>query len=177
MDDIQVIQSGKREPTYLFLCKALLITAILIGLGTAFFTRYYIGHDFQTIRCIEKYSTYLVDRMDRNINRGSIYVFQSKDLRPFFEPGTRLTKYLVGLPGDTIEIDENDEIRINGTVVGKGLSLAKTYLNREESDFRGKRVLQENEYWVMGDSENSFDSRYWGSIKIEDIVAKAYPLF
>src|SRR5690606_12633110 len=109
--------------------------------------------------------------------RNGIYVFSSRDLRPYFEKGTRLTKYLVGLPGDTIEIDDNDVIRINGVVVGEGLSLARKYLDRSESEFRGKRTLQDNEYWVMGDSDQSFDSRYWGSIKSEDIIARAYPLF
>ena len=34
----------------------------------------------------------------------------------------------------------------------------------------GKQEIKENEYFVMGENPKSYDSRYWGAIKQQDIL-------
>ena len=69
-----------------------------------------------------------------------------------------LIKRVVGLPGETIEI-------INNNVYIDGKKIDDIYGNGESSDY-AKRKLEKNEYFVLGDNrENSMDSRTIGPIK------------
>lgn len=69
-----------------------------------------------------------------------------------------LIKRVVGLPGETIEI-------INNNVYIDGKKIDDIYGSGESSDY-AKRKLEKNEYFVLGDNrENSMDSRTIGPIK------------
>ena len=48
---------------------------------------------------------------------------------------------------------------------------------QQKKKFYGSRVLKDGEYWMMGTKYLSFDSRYWGPIKEDQIVARAYVIF
>lgn len=161
----------------IFLLKAITMISILLISGFLFFSKYTIGYDSKDIRCIMQYSVYLIEKHERTLVRGQIYVFNSKDLRPFYNQGQKLTKYLHGMPGDVVEIDASDNVIINGVVVARGLDLAEQKLQIDRQKLRGKRTLGSDEYWMLGDSKWSFDSRYWGSIHAKDIVSVAHPLF
>lgn len=83
-------------------------------------------------------------------------------------------KRVVGLPGDTIEV-KNSLIYINGSEV----PLEEPYLEEENLvpcslyNF-GPYTLGEKEYFMMGDNrDNSLDSRAWGPVPEDDILAKA----
>lgn len=89
---------------------------------------------------------------------------------------TYYIKRIIGLPGETVQIDEDGSIYINGELLeehyGKQIILA---------DHRGIArepvVLGQDEYFVMGDNRNnSTDSRteIVGNIKRKDIVGRAW---
>lgn len=92
-----------------------------------------------------------------------------------------LIKRVVGVPGDQIDIIEN-YIYVNG------VKLEETYVAEEGctylfagSDIKFPYVVPPDTYFVMGDNrKNSKDSRVFGAIRREQIVAKAglriYPL-
>lgn len=83
-------------------------------------------------------------------------------------------KRIIGLPGETIQIDLDGNIYIDGNL------LEESY-GREVIDNPGRAIepviLADDEYFVMGDNRNnSSDSRdiTVGSIKREDIIGKAF---
>lgn len=85
-------------------------------------------------------------------------------------------KRIIGLPGETVQIDERGNIYIDGEI------LAESY-GREviSPDTIGRAVepvtLGEDEYFVMGDNRNhSSDSRteQVGNIHREDIIGRAW---
>lgn len=85
-------------------------------------------------------------------------------------------KRIIGLPGETVYIDEDGQIYINGEV------LTETY-GREviRPEFIGRAaeeiLLGEDEYFVLGDNRNnSADSRYpeVGNIDRDDIIGRAW---
>lgn len=133
--------------------------------------------DTQIVKCIPGYTFYLIDKKDKSLKKDSIYSFESKGLDPFYEDGTQMVKYLRAEPNDLVEITPLGIIKINNTDIGfRGFPHAPV-LNKEISDFVGKGTLKSGEYWFMGTDFRSFDSRYWGTVKYEQIIGRAYPLF
>ena len=128
---------------------------------------------------------------------------QRGDIVVFFSPrdGQRLVKRVVGLPGDTIEL-RNNGLVLNGKPVAYQ-PIAEELLrdvaapDRASSAFAieqlaghrhavaaipsmpalrnyGPYVVLEGHYFMMGDNrDNSFDSRYFGSVERKRIVGQA----
>lgn len=80
-----------------------------------------------------------------------------------------LIKRVVGLPGDTITISEN-QVHIDG------VTLSEPYLDEDVAmPNAGPFEVGQDEVFVMGDHrEFSFDSRRFGSIEYEDLVGRAF---
>lgn len=91
-----------------------------------------------------------------------------------YQKNTFYIKRVIGLPGETVWIEENGNILIDGIVL---------------EEFYGREVIQEpglaaepvtldkDEYFVLGDNRNdSSDSRMpdVGNIRREDIIGKAW---
>ncbi len=82
-------------------------------------------------------------------------------------------KRIIGLPGETVEI-KKDVVTIYNTENPNGIVLAEPYV-KVEFDTDEKRVLGSDEYFVMGDNRSaSSDSRYWGPVRRELLVGKAF---
>lgn len=167
----------KREPWLAFGIKAAALLTILIMAGMAFADRYAIVADPQLVKCIPGTTLYLVDKYDTQPVRDGLFMFYSKDLDPIYEKGTKMLKYMRGVPGDRIEIRDNDQVFINNVASEWGLELAEEKLGRKASDFHGAMTLGSDQFWFMGTSVKSFDSRYWGAVNRNDIVGRAYAIF
>jgi signal peptidase I len=125
------------------------------------------------------------------------------DIVVFFSPhdGQRLVKRVIGLPGDTIEL-RNNALIINGQPV-EYQPIAGELLRDIPSAQRTGRVfateqlpgqthavggnsaapamrsfaptlVPEGQYFMLGDNrDDSFDSRYWGTVARKQIVGRA----
>lgn len=77
----------------------------------------------------------------------------------------KITKRVVGLPGDTIFYNE-DFLEINKVNL-------VNIVNSNKSKPKTKIILNENMYFVLGDNkDNSIDSRYFGPVERNDIIGK-----
>jgi signal peptidase I len=112
--------------------------------------------------------------------RGEIVVFYSP------KDGTRLVKRVVGLPGDSVQMI-NERLFINGRPLQYALVSGQTTETlgtathnvqfiptiRAMRNF-GPLKIPAGEYFMMGDNrDNSFDSRYFGTVKLDQIVGRA----
>ncbi len=84
-------------------------------------------------------------------------------------------KKVVGIPGDTVEITEK------GVYVNSILLENSRRVNRhlKKLSFRDNfvKVLGRSEYWIMSDYDiRSFDSRYFGAVKRDQIKKRITPL-
>ncbi len=79
-----------------------------------------------------------------------------------------LIKRVVGLPGETIEVRDN-QVVVNGT------PLQETYLPQVIMPDEPPVTVGPDEVFVMGDNRDaSFDSRRFGPIPLDDLVGEAF---
>lgn len=98
--------------------------------------------------------------------RGEVVVF----LNPLNPDDVPYIKRVIGLPGDTVRI-ENGNVYINGQL------LSEPYLTTT-TQRGGEFVVGEGEVFVMGDNRNnSSDSRVWGNVPLENIIGRAEAVY
>jgi signal peptidase I len=95
--------------------------------------------------------------------RGDIIVFRYP-----LDPSKSFVKRVIGVPGDTVEV-RNQQTIVNGHV------LVEPYIKNPESGFFPPTIVPPNEYFVLGDNRNnSSDSRSWGMLPANDIIGLAW---
>ena len=92
------------------------------------------------------------------INRNDVVTLRYNDLI--------LVKRVIGIPGDEIEI-KNGAVYVNGNLEDDYFKI------QEKTKGEGTYLVPKNSYFVMGDNRtHSTDSRDFGFIKNEDVIAK-----
>ena len=101
--------------------------------------------------------------------RGDVVIFRyPRDPSKFF------IKRVIGLPGDTLTIEESN-VTITNEANPDGYVLDEPYVNSMEVAAPRTEVMGPREYFVMGDNRNqSSDSRVWGVLQEERIIGRAW---
>jgi len=102
-------------------------------------------------------------------SRGDVIVFRYPN-----NPSVNYIKRVIGLPGETIHIE-------NGLVSINGRQLSEAYLASGEKTFESRNTdqayetkLSADQFFVMGDNrEHSSDSRDWGPLKRNFIIGRS----
>ncbi len=95
---------------------------------------------------------------------------------PQYDPDSKYIKRIIGLPGETVSIDEEGHIYIDGEILEEDYGKEVIRAENRGSLVSGEITLGEDEYFVLGDNRNeSLDSRYEivGTVKRSDIFGKA----
>ncbi len=164
-----------------------LVVAIVIK--TFFFQAFYIPSG-SMIPTLEVNDRVLVNKLSYRfgaVERGDILVFDSPEAhevnRSFLErairsigeatgltsPDTVLIKRVIGLPGETVEVKEN-QVYVNGNPIAEPY-LPDGVTMRDEPEV----TIPADSVFMMGDNRNaSNDSRRFGAIPREDIVGRAF---
>jgi signal peptidase I len=101
--------------------------------------------------------------------RGEVVVFRYP-----LDPGQFFIKRIVGLPGETMEIN-NGHITIYNTDHPNGKKLEEEYLDDEMTAGKKMVVLAADEYYVLGDNRNeSLDSRKFGPITRGEVIGRVW---
>jgi conjugal transfer pilin signal peptidase TrbI len=131
------------------------------------------------VNCLPE-TFFLIDLNDQNVGRGDYVAFRTEQMEPFYENGTTAIKILAGVAGDQVDVDAtgatvNDKywgplhhIRPEGRLTEMGRSVA---------DYTRSLTVPEGEMWMMAPHERSYDSRYWGTIREEQVIGRVIPLF
>lgn len=116
-----------------------------------------------------------VNKFDYNfwsIERGDIIVFWYPE-----DPTKSFIKRVIGLPGESIDMDAMGHVTINGQVIPEAYlapqrnQMARAKWNQVRGDFK---YVKPHYYFVMGDNRDaSNDSRSWGLVPEKYIYGKA----
>lgn len=100
--------------------------------------------------------------------RGDIIIFKSPQ-----DPSKFLIKRVIGLPNETIEIlGEDIYIKKEGEDFKK---IEEDYLKVDFNAYVKSLKLENDEFFVLGDNRNnSIDSRYFGAVKKDLIIGRAF---
>jgi signal peptidase I len=94
--------------------------------------------------------------------RGDVIVFRYPK-----DPDRDFIKRVIGVPGDTVEIQD-------GVVFVNDVRLDEGYTNPASSSDLEPTLVPVDNYFVLGDNRpNSSDSRSWGFVPEENIIGKA----
>ncbi len=102
-------------------------------------------------------------------NRGDVIVFRyPRDPSKFF------IKRVIGLPGDTVTI-EDGMVTITNEANPTGMVLSEDYAETMPPAAKLVETTGAREYFVMGDNrDESSDSRAWGVLQEERIIGRAW---
>lgn len=154
--------------TFRFLCIALLIVVPI----RLFIAQPFIVSGASMDPTFHDKQYLIVDELSYHLGdpvRGDVAIFKfPKDLKKYF------IKRVIGLPGETVFIDNKGNVSIkdkDGNIV---LTLNEPYVVYTKND-PVERALGAGEYFMMGDNRaGSFDSRAWGPVNRDLIVGKAF---
>lgn len=103
----------------------------------------------------------------RSPKRGEVVIFHPPD-----NPSVNYIKRLVGLPGDKIEV-KNQNVYVNSQKINEPYLTSNDQTKAATQDF--SLMLREGEYFVLGDNRNhSRDSREIGPIPYSSIVSRIW---
>lgn len=177
--------SQKQAKQTLGICLILLLLIILIIIGL----NARLANNYSTSEPIGKYIIF----DDNNINNGDLRVVcLSHDKQIYLntmskiglKPNqtsckngfTPLLKQVVGIPGDVIRL-ESGGVFINDRLIPNSIATQYYHSRYLYPQMLGTRRLKKNEYWLSGNSNNSYDSRYFGAVNIDEIKQKAVILW
>jgi signal peptidase I len=112
----------------------------------------------------------IVDQLSYRFNepaRGDVIIFRYPN-----NPSTFFIKRVIGLPGETLNIEGNTTTVTD--TAGNKTTLTEPYVQMPRESIL-TTTLADDEYFVMGDNRlASLDSRTWGPLKRDHIIGRAY---
>lgn len=102
--------------------------------------------------------------------RGDVIIFRYP-----VDPSKFFIKRIVGLPGETVVLDEGQLIIADSPTSTEGYVLPEPYVDDlNKTDETQRRILESGEYFVLGDNRRaSSDSRVWGPLSEDLIIGRA----
>lgn len=174
----------KKFNTTVFRSIGVYLSSIICAVGLALFIRTYVVQAFKIPSGAMKQTILVGDHIiaDKFVykysepKRGDIIIF------PFPEdPSKDFIKRVVGLGGETIEIRDK-QIIINGQFYQEHYKVINDPNifpeNIQPRDNCGPIKIPEDSLFVMGDNrDHSYDSRYWGFVKMTSVKGKAINIY
>ncbi|MGI6454445.1 MAG: signal peptidase I [bacterium] len=110
------------------------------------------------------------------IEIGDVIVFKTFGIDAIYDPEKPYyIKRVVGLPGDEIQITPDNKLMRNGELLTEPDIFLENEYYPIRTNAKTRFKVPEGQVYVFGDnSDNSWDSRAWGGVPIENVMGKAF---
>ena len=149
-----------------------LLILLVVGLSSGLFFRYFknpSGSMLPTLEVGDHFAVYLRYPSNGTVIRGYVVVYPDPTTKKLY------TKRIVGLPDETVNIENND-VYINGEMLHEPYA----FFDDSYSSIRdhGPVEIPDGEVFLLGDNRNaSIDSRHHGTIGTDELVGKATRIY
>lgn len=144
------------------------IVVIFVLLG------YRIGVEAQSLACIPYNITIEHLRKPATLHRGDlVLIVMHGEIGHGFD-NKPTGKMVAALPGDHVVI-QHDQLYVNGVKLLRPMDL-DAILYKKPGAFDREFTIKPGELLIVGTEPRSFDGRYWGPAKINEIVGTVSPL-
>jgi hypothetical protein len=154
---------------------------VLLGVSSLLFLlfslRFTLSFDvFKGSSCLNA-TALLVDTWDKDISRNELIGFHFPvEGDKTFKKGLPFLKIARGVPGDIIDVTPTITKTMDRTIK-LDLTRVANKLNIDLKTISRRVTLGDGQYFAMGETINSYDSRFWGKINEENIIGKGYVIF
>lgn len=159
----------------------LVLAGVLLSYFFYFSQRYVIGLPAPYSECLQA-RYFIIDTWDKDIQEGDLVAFYMSNENHFYPSGLPWVKLVAAGPNSTVEVTPT-QVKVSGR---DPIDLDMTFLLNivlmdnpigSVEEFSKTHTLGEDEYFLVGDTHLSYDSRFWGYMKESDIRGKAYAIF
>lgn len=136
--------------------------------------RYRVGVSDELVQSLN-HSWFLIDTSQKVVGVGEYVVFRiDRDLPPW-PKGSQFVKKVAGVAGDRVMVGVHATL-VNGEPVVDALDLLEI-LKKPSGAFVREEVVAPESLFVVGERPHSYDSRYWGSVGLAQVIGRGYPLW
>lgn len=154
-----------------------IVLCLVSGLAFSYFnSRYSFAFNAADGDCLLS-SFFLVDKWDKSVSKGDLAAFVMNNPNAIHGTGGKWIKKVAASEGMTVHVDQNTTLINANEEVQLSLTYSMQYLGLSIRDIQRDWVIPEGEFFMMGETISSYDSRYWGTVKQSDIIGKAYAIF
>jgi conjugal transfer pilin signal peptidase TrbI len=154
-----------------------IITAVLVG-ATSCSEHYHLGinaYKDAASSCISERFYIVKTKPPETLRKGQIVTFSMPEkLTDIYKPEDypihpTFLKFIRATAGDHIQVTQS-EVLINGEIVGKR-PLSESLIAHDFPHYTQSfdLTLEPGQVFVMGENDSSFDSRYWGPLRVDRI--------
>lgn len=118
------------------------------------------------------YYVFLIDKKNLDFKKNDLIVFKYPGENVYnYKTDESFVKIVSCISGETLNTFDNYEYFCNGEYIGKALT--KDGIGKNLNPFVFNGVIPNNKYFVSGTHSKSWDSRYWGFVSKDKIIATA----
>lgn len=169
--DVRIQEQKEKKNSLWELARVILLAVVIVLPIRLFIAQPFIVSGTSMVPTFHDSEYLIVDEISyriENPKRGDVIVFRFPH-----NPSVFYIKRVIGLPGETVEI-EKGVVTIKNEENPEGLKINEPYVSAIVDDGRDMSVtLKETEYFVLGDNRPaSSDSRSWGPLDEKYIVGR-----
>lgn len=172
-----MIAVRRQRPLAVRIAEYFLVGVALAGGTLVLATRFGLAFPIQDRRCLP-YSAYLVIWDGQAPEPGEFVVFRTDQrVKPIYPAGVDFVKKVVAGGGSAYRVRADGEVLVNGEVLGHMEKDVLKELEVPPEALARTGQVPKGGVFAIGTLPGTYDSRYWGPVRREQIRGRAIPLF
>ena len=148
--------------------------AILLLVLSIFFTRFTFGHGL--LKGCLPVDLYMIDLKDKSVKAGNIIAFHMPKSVRFIRENEKVIKIVAGVGGDRLKVTMDGVYNGDKFYKANARRISKKYNIPAESIER-ELTIPKGEVFLIGQTDHSWDSRFWGPVKLTSVIGKTYAIY